>query len=438
MAPVPPGAAIQVWGFQAGCEIKDDLTKSVLDRLFNEHHYRTERLTSPMGKPLPPCPGSVQSGGAGCMAAIKESCPLSSGLLLGGAISRKAQATRIRLWLYDLRTQAQAVRDDYCQQCDPDDGKVLTAHAAAFLRDPGAASVAAPQPGYCQGEPPSAPHRESTAPLYVGIVGSGSHRDFIRRELLGRVALKRSGQGQPVPLLTDQKGADPVTFDRITQGQEGAQVLRIELGGNSVELLLWDQRSRRLATRSIACRDGCRDELENTAQAAAELLDICFADGCAQAQAVEHRPPEACTAFEDTACPALSSALAAGGTGRLDAGVARRIEALVGLGVGLGAATAAGMWIANSTVQRELPVQVQTPQGPASTTVPVRNLLTVPAGITTGLAAGLAVLAVPTFVFLERAKRQPPVAAMPSGHAAPPLAIRCPEPNSGLLGRSQP
>lgn len=427
---------LYVWGFQSGCEAKADITKNVIDRLAMEHGFRIERLQAADGTPLPACPGPVQASGAGCIAAINAACPGGSGLVLGGVISRKEQATRIRLWLYDLQRQAQALQDDYCQQCDPDDSKVLTAHAAALLARPSFGMQEAPQPRYCQSEPARESRAARPGALFLGVFGSGAHRETFRRELLRRIGLKRSAQGQQAPTSTEHKGADSGTFEKITQGQEGAQVLRVELEAASAALSLWDQRSRRLATRAVECTDGCRDGLERIAQAAAELLDVCFEDRCAAVQPGEHRPPEACTTFEGAVCPALSAASAGMSRGGLDPGTARRIEALVGLGVGLGAATAAGMWIAS----RNVGVTARSPDG--KTEYVVKDALDAPAAVTTGLAAGLAILSIPIFVYVERAKRAHPAPAAATGATSPLSgALKCPAAgaqSAGPLPRSRP
>lgn len=417
---------IYIWGFQAGCETKPDIAKKVVDRLVNEHHYRAESLLTAKGTALPVCPGPVQSSGSGCAAELRKACPGSNGLVLGGVIARHSKATRIRLWLYDLQTQQQIVRDDYCQQCDPDDGKVVTAHAVALLtqhRNSGGSSETA-KPSYCEGKADVPAGRSTVGPLHMGIFGSKA--ESVRKELMRRIGLKRSSQSLAAPVALESKQADPATLDRLTQGQEGAQVLRIELNNGSAELYLWDQRSRRSATRSVPCNDGCRDDLESISQASAEILDVCFADLCSTQQQAEHRPLEACAAFGDAVCPALPSTSSASLVYQgVDPGLAKRIQIVTGIGLGLGAALSAGLWIANSFVSDERSVDVNG----MTRKLFLDHPLTKAAAATSGLTVGLVGLSIPIFYWLEKGKQASPPQTGGMSQEPPPGAPRCPSPS---------
>lgn len=416
---------IYVWGFQEGCKIKSDTTAKVMDRLAKEHAYRVEPLLTVSDQPLPACPGSVLAAGVGCGDVLKRDCSSGQALVLGGVVDHREKATRIRLWLYDLQTNKLAVQDDYCQQCDPDDSKVVATQAAALLNAPAFGASVGPQPSYCQStaRSPQPALTLSAGPLHLGVFGS-SARDELRKEIERRVNLKRAAQQQSALTRTDQRGTDPASFETITSSQEGAQVLRIELGSSTAELYLWDQRSRRVASRSVRCTDSCRDAVESISQAAAEILDVCFADRCSAVQAADYRPQDACVDLGKQECPAmpLSSAGGSGGGG-LDPRLAQRIEILTGVGLGLSAAVSAGMWIANSTLTLNRTVNGQS--------VAFDQTLLVPAEISTGLTGGLVALSIPIFYYLEKAKHAPSVSPDPAKLQQPAGFIKCPMPSAG-------
>lgn len=433
-----------VWGIQDGCKFKPDITAQVMDRLAKEHSYRVEPLLALSGNALPACPGKAFSSSLGCRDALKHECSGEQGLILGGVVDHQNQATRIRLWLYNLQTKELAVQDDYCQQCDPDDSKVVASQAAAILSAPDYRNTPLSQPSYCRSSRSigsATPMRAGS--LHLGLFGSNPAREDLRKELLRRMGLKRAAQQESAPLVTEQRGADPTSFESITKGQDGAQVLRIEIEAQSAELSLWDQRSRRVATRSVACGDACRDSLEAISQAAAELLDVCFADRCSLVQPVEHRPTDACLELNKQECPALPSLNASEGGVGMDRGLANRLEVLTGVGLGLSVATSVGLWIANETVtisRTAIGRAGSEYEGQSVTATYPRNW-TVPSGIATGLTAGLALLSIPIFSSLEKAKRVSSRSTDVSQSLVPAGLIKCPTPpgipSAGLPRRSR-
>lgn len=432
-----------VWGIQEGCKLKPDITAQVMDRLAKEHSYRVEPLLPLTGNALPACPGPAFSSSLGCSDALKHECSGEQGLILGGVVDHQNQATRIRLWLYNLQTKKLAVQDDYCQQCDPDDSKVVASQAAAILSAPDYDNTPLSQPSYCQSSRSvGSATPMSAGSLHLGVFGSNPAREDFRKELLRRMGLKRAAQQQSAPLVTEQRGADPTSLESITKGQNGAQVLRIEIGTKTAELSLWDQGSRRVATRSVACGDGCRDVLEALSQAAAEILDVCFADRCSLVQPVDHRPPDACLELNKQECPALPGTVASGAKGGVDRGIANRLEVLTGVGLGLSVATTVGLWVANETVtvSRTAIGTAGKYEGTKVTgTYPAD--WSVPSGIATGLTAGLALLSIPIFYSLEKAKRVPPGATDLTKSLVPAGSISCPAPlgipSAGLPRRSR-
>lgn len=442
--PATQRTPVFVWGIQEGCKLKTDLTAQVMDRLAKEHSYRVEPLLTASGSAPPACPGPVFGGSLKCSDALKQQCSGKEGLVLGGAVDRQDKATRIRLWLYNLQTAQLAVQDDYCQQCDPDDSKVLTSHAVALLSAPVYDTTPLSQPRFCQSAPAKVSAINKTAgSLHLGIFGNGLAREEVRKELLRRIGLKRAAQQQAAPMITEQPGADPSSFERITKGQDGAQVLRIEVGAISTELSLWDQRSRRVATRSVSCGSGCRESLEAISQAAAEIMDVCFSDLCSLMQPIDHRPPDACLELSKQECPALPSITDREAGGGIDRGLANRLEVLTGVGLGLSAAATIGLWVANETVtlRRTVTLTRPMPLTPVMVEVSFGQNFLESARVVTGLTAGLALLSIPIFYSLEKAKRIPPVATGLTKSLVPAETIRCPAPISlplaGLPRRSR-
>lgn len=415
----PAATPVYLWGFQAGCERQEQSTKHVADWLSTQH-VPVQFLRSPSEKPLPACPGAAYGSSIGCMDALKAQCPATTGSVIGGLIEKGKQGMRTRLWLLDLASGQRAVRDDYCQQCDPILDNVLAAHVALLLQNPPWQPALSSQPSYCRSQTVQQSPRGGR--LYLGLFGTGASAALgpgpeLRNQLVGRLTLKRAATGLEPPQLVTER-APP---ERIAAGSSGSQVLLIEKSDSGrATLTLWDQSSGRLGSRSVPCAATC---LEPVTQAAAELLDTCFAAGCAELQSAEVRPPSACEPLSDAVCPALpSGADGQGQTGTLlSAGQATTIMALVGTGLGLSVATSVGLWIANERVI------LLTDAGSFN------RLLTPAAAAVTALSVGLVGLSVPAFVWLDRHRRsvsagRRPDTAIAGGGATPgtsPLLL-CP------------
>lgn len=375
------GTPVYLWGIQAGCEQQEQSTKNLADALARQG-VPVQFLRSPKEQPLPVCPGPVYSGSTGCMDALKAQCSGATGSVVGGLIEKGKQITRTRLWLYDLATGRQAVRDDYCHQCDPDLDKVLAAHVRLLLQAPPWEPALSSQPMYC---------RESTVErtrpsgrLFLGVFGAFPGGDM-RAELMRRIALKRSAANLDAP----QPISERLAPERITAGSPGSQVLMIEKAeGAKASLTLWDQNTQRLASRSVPCAAGC---LEVVTQAAAELQDTCFEAGCVGIQPADVRPIAACEPWPDSACPAFvgNTGETSGSSALLSSGQATATMALIGTGLGLSVATSIGLWIANEKVF--LLVDKYS----------INRLFTPAAAATTALTVGLIGLSVPAFLWLD-------------------------------------
>lgn len=385
-----PSVALPVylWGFQSGCERQDASRSHVADFL-QKAGVAVHFLNGPADQPLPACPGPAYSGSSGCMDALKSQCQSASGSVVGGLVEKYKGGMRTRLWLYDLGSGRRAVRDDYCQQCDPDLDKALAAQVQLLLADPPWEPALSSQPSYCRSA--AAARSPRGGPLFFGLFGAvpGASLDLpLRNQLLGRLTLKRAATGLEPPQWVPER-APP---DRIAAGSPGSQVLLIEKSDSGrATLTLWDQASGRLASRALPCAGAC---LEPLTQAAAELLDTCFAAGCAGLQSADFRPPSACDALSEAVCPALSGGR--GGSGGTSSALspmrATTAMALLGTGLGLAAATSVGLWIGNERV-------ILDTGGPPPN---LFNRLFTPAAIaTTALTVGLAGLSVPVFLWLD-------------------------------------
>lgn len=384
-------APVYLWGIQSGCESQEQTSKN-LANLLDKQGVSVQFLRGPQVQPLPVCPGLAHAGSMGCMDALKAHCPGGHGSVIGGLIEKGKGILRTRLWLYDLASGRRAVRDDYCQQCDPDSDKVLAAHVSLLLAAPPWEPALSSQPMYCRDASDKGARRAGR--LYLGVFGASFGAE-LRTELANRITLKRAAGGLEPPQIMSER----LPPEKITSGLAGSQVLMIEKGdGGKATLTLWDQKSKRLASRSVSCAGSC---LEPLSQAAAELQDLCFEAGCAGLQPADLRPLAACDApFSGESCPAFS--IDAGGertdAARLSRSQATSLMALLGTGIGLSVATTLGFWIANETVTLRLILE----DGSERT---YNRLYTPAAAALTVLSASLIGLSVPGFTWLNRHRR---------------------------------
>lgn len=449
--PAPPRAGsaastprtVWLWGVQSGCTLPEQLNKNLGDSL-KARGFDVRFLRGPAGQPLPACPGKPLEGGRGCMDALRAQCSLamyggpttpgkegSAGYVLGGLFESDKPLKRTRLWLYDLASGRRALRDDYCQQCNPDVDPLLADRAVALIQNPLWDMAASDQPLYCQ-ERAAAPPPVRPGSLHLGIFGAFPGLEELRRELATRIARKRSLLGGEPPLLIPdaQRGSDTDTLERLTGKRPGAQVLLIErTPQGKVTLTLWDQSTRRPSTpRILSCPTNC---LEPLAEAAAVLQDLCFESGCANKQPKDLRPAGDCEPFSGPVCEELPSAGAERlqQHGAIDPGRAKTLLALTGVGVGLSVAATLGLWITDRTA-----VVTYRPEG-AGGTLRVDYPYTPVAITATVVSAALLGVSIPAFYWLGQAAAASPgsgkaadSSAVPPG-PSPPGAV---EP-SGLL-----
>lgn len=418
---------VWLWGIQSGCTMPEQLNKNLGDSL-KARGFDVRFLRSPAGQPLPACPGKPLEGGRGCMDALRAQCSLetyggptapgregSAGYVLGGLFESDKPLKRTRLWLYDLASGRRALRDDYCQQCNPDVDPLLADRAVALIQNPLWDVAASDQPLYCQ-ERAAAPPPVRPGPLYLGIFGAFPGLEELRRELALRIARKRSlVGGEPPRLIPDaQRGSDTDTLERLTGKQSGAQVLLIERNAQGkVTLTLWDQSTRRPSSpRTLSCPSNC---LEPLAEAAAVLQDLCFESGCANKQPKDLRPAGDCESFSGLVCEDLPSAGAERSQqhGAIDPGRAKTLLALTGVGVGLSVAATLGLWIADRTV-----VHTYRPEG-AGGTLRVDYPYTPVAITATVVSAAILGVSIPAFYWLGQAAAASPV----NGKASDPSAV---------------
>lgn len=446
--PGAPGPrTVWLWGVQSGCAVPEGLNKNLADSL-SRRGFDVRFLRGGKGQPLPACPGKPLEGGRGCTDALRAQCPADrygsspsqlpdgrAGYVLGGLFESDKPLKRSRLWLYDLGSGKRALRDDYCQQCNPDVDAVLADRAVALLQSPSPEAPVSDLPLYCQeGAAAAAAPSARPGPLHVGIFGAFPGGEELRRELLLRITRKRQALGGAPPLLVpdSQRGSDRDTLERVTGKQPGAQVLLVErLDAGRASLTLWDQSARRPSNpRIVQCASGC---LEPLSQAAAELQDLCFDSGCAGKQPRELRPAGDCEPFSAAVCadlPELSASKPPAPSG-IAPGRAKTLLALTGAGVGLSVAATLGLWIADRTV---VLTEVSDVDGrPLETTT--RYPYTKVAVAATAVSAAVLGLSIPVFYWLGQAAAAPNVdgkgtdpSAVPPG-PSPPGAV---EP-SGLL-----
>lgn len=401
---------VYVWGFQTGCRPSQDLTRRTVDRLAQAGVPISNLLDNRL-QPLPACPGMVLDAPAGCADLVRRSCGSIVGYVVGGVVAQNERATRMRVWLLDPQTQRLAVQDDYCQQCGSDLAGVLASQVSALLQNPPWDRSVQPKPSYCLA--PQPPKRSESGNLYIGVFGHTTGRLGLRQQLLDRVALRRQSQNLPAPMVTDVEEPDRATFENLTGNKPGTQVLRVVMG-STIHLSLWDLSSQQVVTGTVTCspQAGCTDPLELLAQRTSELLDVCFATRCAGLQSADQQPAEACTAFGSEVCAQIPVGLST--AHRMDDRLAKQVQVLTGLGVGLSTLTAAGLWIADGSLTLE--------RGNTSFSHP----LSVPAGVVSGLTVGLLGLSIPLWYLTHQAPRLPRSQETVPHALRQPHAIRCP------------
>lgn len=408
--PSGPAAAdpLYLWGAHQRCEGQAEEDRTLEKALYRQGNAAA-LLRTPQGLPLPACVG------AECGQALKAACPDLRGRLLGAQVVGTLYITRTRLWLHDLATGKTAFRDDYCHQCDT---KALLHHAQALLAAPAFGPPPDPRPSYCLH--PTTTNQSPAPPLVLSIYGDGKHKAAILDSILeqlklrGRLALK-------APYEPKHFGRDDI--EKLASLQPGAHVLVVQANrDHSVQLFLFDLASGHDLSKRLKCDDCAEKEtlLARLQPEVAQLLDYCTGLSCADPT---HRPGgaepplEACEPFPQLPCD--TSALHQTPTPHnstphpgLDPKTARLLTALSWTGVAAAGATSLSLFALSGS-------------GAGTYTdkrgLGIGNLLDGAGWAMAGTTLGLAGLAIPTTLFLQKAK----LSSTPSAVGGAPI-ISCP------------
>ena len=286
-------APIHFVGIQRGCE-RDGGLDHRIERRMVERGPKAGLVTQPSGAPLPACFGEQ------CAQLFKQSCPATTGRLLGGLVVQGKDVTKIRLWLHDLGTGQTAYQDDYCQGCELIGA--VAAQAARLVENPRFASAPGLAPLYCSQPAASAAASASpaTGPLFVSVYGDGKHK----APLVAAVKQQLSLLGRRViPIPGDGKINGLEALQKIVAGQKDAQVLGIDLPKDGkIQMFLFDQRTEMNDGRLIDCADCDKETLIAKVQPEiSTMLERCFGDACGNSPTVAP-PTEACEPFPEPVC----------------------------------------------------------------------------------------------------------------------------------------
>ncbi len=368
---------IWLWGIGLrGCEMDGPLSSRVYDQLGTKTGQlrawpirRVNTTATDIKNHFPPaCSGPEALVGTGCAQALSGWCKNIDGWLLGGRVSHvddpkggSNQATRIRLWLYDLnpKNPRRIVQDDYCQICNADTALVVASHARVLLTAAYAGQGWEPlapgwllngkptQPSYCAPRPlivvpprqsflllpevPPAPTPTAAASSVVarpnedktdtnvikGKVNSAATEPLsIAAELSGlRSALSsilyNVYHSQPNEQFYKPSEANPSRGSPGFSGP-GIKVVLDPMFASSRKFTLWVWAPGAVDNRtfSFSCgnsKDGCAATLASAAHKSwlTQFLGQCFSDQCTQMQETTYRPEAACRDFPNPSCSVL-------------------------------------------------------------------------------------------------------------------------------------
>lgn len=377
---------VYLWGFQHGCDRLSDIDRVVEKEMCAQKGKdRVALLSSSSGKPLPWCRGDK------CGEAVRKECSDATGWLLGGQVVQAKNATQIRLWLYDLSNGQIAYQDDYCQNCTL--LAALPIQARHLIENPIFGLAPGKKPSYCL-QP--ANRAATLGPVFVSVYGDGRQKPVLSAALLEL----RDPLGRPLlPAPSDAKSKTP-DVQTIVAGSQNARVLMVDAQKDGrVALYVFDQNTKLTDGGQLNC-DSCDGEnlSARVKEEAATLLTRCFGVQCASS-AMGQPPAEACEPFPESKCGGLNEILpssrpASGAQDRLTPRTAKIIKGLVWGGFTASALAGIGLFVANST---EAGI-VHDPPG-----LFVHDALWRPAWTAAGISLGLAGLAIPITVFVDRA-----------------------------------
>lgn len=418
-ATVRAATPVLLWGFQRGCERMPDLDHQVEKELFTQRSD-VGLVSASNGKPLPACSGEQ------CAQALRAACPSQQGRLLGGQVTSGRGIIRTRLWLYDLATGQIAYQDDYCQSCGMQ--SAVTAHARHLIDKPVFGVPPGAAPSYCAPAAARFTQSESeqkSGPIFLTVFGDGKHKPALYDALRQQLGL-RNRPVLPVPVESKNYGLEELRS--LVAGQRDAQVLGVNITKDSkVQVFLFDQRSERTNAKTVPCSDCGQDKDTLIARVQPEvssILEYCFGLQCADPRARPQgiQPPvEACEPFAEPTCSGSDLlATAAGPTvsrsGRIiDPSTAKIVKGLTWGAFAISAATAIGLFIADSTdAGTRIDANNRT----------IQHQLNYPAWTAAGLSAVMLGIAIPSTLVVNRASRlssSPPAAETATG-------IQCPIP----------
>ena len=388
---------VLIWGFTSECSSLPEVDRAVRKRL-EESAYPASVLEGT--EPHLGCEP------AQCAEILRSSCPVTSGLLLGGTVYRGA-VLRTRLWVHDLAKNRTAYQDDYSQTADVE--SALGAHAGALLDRPNwDAGAPSTLPLYCQSDPARAKPAASAPASRVYFVAYGDRGPRASVSAALRQLVQESGrEAQPVPTRQEADAYTLPVLRRITSKSAGAQVLGAEvLSEQKIQLWLFDSGTQQTAGQAtpIECpgcdRDAMIQKLRTEAKA---LLGACFGESCTSKFNVMQAPKEACEPLPALRCgrPAntasgvlpLSSELPGAGQDVVSPRLARLTNGALWSIFAASTAASAGLLIANYSGVGTI----------ESSTAKLNNNLLLPGGIMAGMAALTLAIAIPTTVVLSRA-----------------------------------
>lgn len=380
---------VYLWGFQRGCDRLSDIDRVVEKEMCAQKgKEKVALLSSSSGKPLPWCRGEK------CGEAVRRECSEATGWLLGGQVVQAKNATQIRLWLYDLSNGQIAYQDDYCQNCTL--LAALPIQARHLIENPVFGSAPNKKPTYCLNPVNRA---ASLGPVFLSVYGEGKQRTVLSAALQEL----RDPLGRPIlPAAIDAKSRTP-DVQTIVAGSQNARVLMVDVQKDGrVALYAFDQSTKLTDGGQLNC-DNCEGEalIARVKEESATLLNRCFGVQCASS-AMGQPPDEACEPFPESKCGGLSelissSSPASGAQDRLSPRTAKIIKGLVWGGFTASTLAAIGLFAANSTDAGI----VHDPPG-----LLVHDALWRPAWTAAGISLGLAGLAIPITIFVDKATQK--------------------------------
>lgn len=402
-------ASVYLWGFQRGGQRIADIDRLVEKRLFTEGRP-VVLLKTPEAQPLPACTSEVGP------QAFRHYCSATRGQVLGGQVVVGKSTTRTRLWLYDLGNGQTAYADNYCQNCDLI--SALSAHAKHLLEQPRFGIAPTAKPSYCEPHETQQAPLAASGPVFLTVYGEGKHR----APLYAALKTQLEGTGRrvlPVPVESKTYALD--VLQKIVAGQQNARVLGVELQKDGkVALFLFDQKTELTDDKTVNCPECERDTLiAQTKQAAVEILERCFGAQCGSGTTSAPVPPEACEAFPEPDCPAMSSsglsALPTSGS-YIDPGTAKAVKgALWGT---FAASAAAGIFLLSAN-KTSLGTHID------GNGIPIDNNLWYPGWAAMGISFGLLAVAIPTTIIVNHAAKNSS-AATSSTPATAAHPVQCP------------